>query len=109
MSQDESSVFGEILHLALNHFINDFLEVGRRVRRYRFGNHSVERLLAEFRGKKSDIPREETDQDYLLDFFVGVCRRGIRLHEVQQDFGHLLLPGRFPIDTGPGTYKTSRY
>jgi len=35
---------------ALNHFINDFLEVGRRVRRYRFGNHSVERLLAELPG-----------------------------------------------------------
>ena len=109
MSQDESSVFGKAPLLARHHFINDFLEVGGRVRRYRFGNHTVERLLAEFFGKQSDIPRENADQDNLLEFFVGVGGRGKGLHEVQEDFGHLLLSGRIPIDAGSGTHKTGRY
>jgi len=66
MSQDESSIFGEALLLTLNHFINDFSEVGSRVGGYCFGKQTVERSLAQVCGEQCGIPGDQAKQDYLF-------------------------------------------
>jgi len=82
MSQDESSVFGEAPLLARHHFINDFLEVGGRVRVPLWQSYCRATLGGVLR-EAERYSREKADQDNLWNSFVGVCGRGI------------------PIDAGP--------
>ena len=60
-------------------------------------------------GSRAIFHARRPTRTVFLEFFVGVGGRGKGLHEVQEDFGHLLLSGRIPIDAGPGTHKTGRY